>query len=72
MILLYIFLLGCAVTGMVTLGVIFALAAAGFGDPSERGDSAWNNRIAVAETAETQPNTEQPQDPDRDESTYPL
>jgi hypothetical protein len=32
MILLYIFLIGCSITGIVALGVIFALAAAGFGE----------------------------------------
>lgn len=32
MILLYIFLIGCFITGIVALGVIFALAAAGFGE----------------------------------------
>ena len=72
MILLYIFLIGCAVIGIVTLGVIFALAAAGFGDPSKRGDSSRINRIAVAEEAETQPTTGRPNDPDRDESTHLL
>lgn len=72
MILLYIFLLGCAVTGFVTLGVIFALAAAGFGDPSEGGDSSQNYSIAVAAAAETQTTTGRPHDPDRDESTHLL
>ena len=32
MVLLYIFLIGCAITGIVALGVIFALAAAGYGE----------------------------------------
>lgn len=58
MILLYIFLLGCAVTGIVALGVIFALAAAGFGDVPEHEDFSQDNKLAVTEAAEPQPTTE--------------
>lgn len=39
MILLYIFLIGCAITGIVVLGVVFALAAAGFGELPQQAES---------------------------------
>jgi hypothetical protein len=39
MILLYIFLIGCFITGIVAVGVIFALAAAGFGELPQEPES---------------------------------
>ena len=40
MILLYLFILGCFVTGLVALGLVFALAAAGYGaDESQQSPS---------------------------------
>jgi hypothetical protein len=39
MILLYIFLIGCFIAGIVALGVIFALAAAGFGELPQEPES---------------------------------
>jgi hypothetical protein len=45
MIVLYIFLIGCAVTGIVTLGVVFALAAAGYGEtPAPSGKHFINHK----------------------------
>ena len=53
MILLYIFLIGCAITGIVALGVIFALAAAGYGElPKNQAEGPLADTGAPAETEE--------------------
>lgn len=63
MILLYIFLIGCAITGIVALGVIFALAAAGFGElPRDDGNppAATGASVAADEPKATAGPTQNP------------
>ena len=46
MILLFIFIVGCFVTAIVALGVVFALAAAGYDAGARKSDSAQSTRSA--------------------------
>ena len=43
MILLYIFILGCLVTGIVAVGLVFAFAATGFGGVNARDAASPQN-----------------------------
>ena len=55
MILVYIFIIGCFVTGIVATGLVFAFAAAGYGD--EEAEHVFPPQEIIPESAEA-PNQE--------------